>query len=278
MAILDDDFQSYAIGATMPFGSWIWNGLSAPQIVSEPGGTGIPGTDRSLRIFQATAEFVPLSYLASFTQWVAMRVNDSTGAQSILSFANGPNALSQTFEILQLQIEPDSTLTATCPSSGQILANSGDLLFRFHTWNFFQINVQLSDVLVAGVAKVNIQCTVALNGTIVMTFNVTTSMGAAGLKNATSEVNRFQLLGGSYGAYTLDTLTAIGTYPHAGTPDAIAYQAPIEVDLLLNSGVIDAYQSAVEVDVLPDSAQVKIYQMVVEVDILALQRWNINES
>jgi hypothetical protein len=277
MAILDDDFQGYTIGQSMPFGSWIWNGITAPTIVAEPLGTGIPGTDRALQVGLATAETVP-SYVASFSQWVAHKVSDNANPQDIFTFTNGPNLTGSSFTLLGFRIEPDSTLTATCPTSGQTLGNSGDKLTRFGTYNFFQINVTLSDVLVAGVPRVNIQCSVYVNGTPFLSFNTTTGVAVAGLTNGTAQVNRFQLIRGNYGAYTLDVLTGIPTYPHGGTPHAIAVQAVTEVDELLTSGVIDAYQAMAEVNELPDSAAINIFQCVVEVDILEASRWYIYES
>jgi hypothetical protein len=139
--------------------------------------------------------------------------------------------------------------------------------------------VSLSDVLVAGVLKVHIVCEVVLNGIVIISFNTTTGLAVANLTNATAEVNQFQLFDGNHGAYTLDVLTAANTYPHAGTPKAIAFQAAIEVDVLPDSAKLRAIQSVVEIDVLPDSAKLKVYQMVIEVDVLVLtNRWYISES
>jgi hypothetical protein len=270
MAILDDDFQGYAIGTSLPFGSWIGSGF-ADSIVSEPGGTGIPGTDRAFNLFLGQAEYVNASYLSSFSQFISVKLGDSQNTQTTLGFANGPNGSGHTFTLLSLRIEPDSTITAVCTASGEILANSGDLWFRFGTYNFFQVNVILSDVLVSGVLNVNIECHVALNGVEVLSFNTTVNMAVSSLTNGTAEVNRFDLLGGTYGAYMLDTLQPIVTYPHGGTPDAQAFQAVVEVDELLDSGVLDAYQAVVEVDVLPDTAELIVYQMVIEVDVLQKQ-------
>jgi hypothetical protein len=277
-AYLDDDFQSYAIGATLPLGSWIASGaFFTPSIQSQPEGTGIPGTDRSLGVFLATAEYVHGSYLASFTEYVALYLGSSTNAQGSIAFSNGAT-FGAAAGILTIQIEPDSSISLVCPSTNEILANSCDALFRFYTWNFFQINVVLTDVLVAGVAKVHIFCEVALNGNQVVACDVTTNVNAGGLTGATSAVNRFQLPGGTYGAFTLDTLAALPDYPHAGTPNAVVKQAVIEVDEVLDSGKIDVFQAVTEVDVLPDSAKVKIFQMVIEVDLLQSGRWNIYES
>jgi len=279
MAYLDDDFQGYSIGTNLPFGSWTGSGFLA-QIVSEANGTGIPGTDRTLSLFLASANYdrTTASCLASFSEFFATKLGASTSSQQLVSFINGPNGSGHSFTLLQIRIEIDGTVTALDPTSGEILGNSCDKLYRFYTYNFFQVNVTFSDVTIAGVLRVHIKCDIVMNGETVISFDSDTATGALQLANSTSEVNIFQLNSGAFGAFTLDVLTAINTYPHAGTPNLRAYQAPVEVDELLDSGVLDAIQAVTEVDVLPDSAVLVALQMVVEVDILETTRWYISES
>jgi hypothetical protein len=270
MAFLDDDFQGYSIGTNLPFGSFTGSAFLA-QIVSEPTGTGITGTDRSLQVFLGTAEYVG-SYHSSFTQFIAFNIGDFDGAQPFIAFTNGPNLSAQSFTLVQLRVEGDSTLTAECAASGEIIANSGDKFMKFYTWNFLQINVTLSDVLVAGVLMVHVDIEVALNGESILTGSKTTVVAVSQLDGSTSQVKRFQLLDGRYGAFTLDTLQAIVSYPHAGTPNAIVYQAVVEVDEVIDSGKLDIYQAVVEVDVLPDNAKLRVFQMVVEADTVRSAR------
>lgn len=267
MAYLDDDFQGYSIGANVPFGSWILDpGAFLAQIVA--GGSGIPTTDRSLAVQLGRIAYVHGSYLSSFTEFCDLLLGANLNSSQVpFEFSNGPNGGGITSTLLQIRIETDGTISAVCPQSGELLANSNDAVLRFYTFNFFQINVTLSDVAVAGVNHVNIAGEVAIDGVSVLTFNATTAVLSSGLTNGTAEVNRFQLSGGQYGAFTLDTLQAIVSYPHAGSPSLIAYQAPIEVDQLLDSGVLDVFQSVLEVDELPDSANVRVIQAVLEVDL-----------
>lgn len=271
MAFLDDDFQGYSIGTNLPFGSFTGAAFLA-QIVSIPEGTGIPGTDRGLEVFLGTAEYVKPSYIASFTQFIALRLTDSANAQPFIGFTNGPNGLAQSFTLLQLRIEPDGTLTANCADSGQVIGNSGDKLVPFYSWNFLQINVTFSDVLDSGILRVRIDLEIACNGVSILAAGLTTTVAVAGLTNGTAEVNRFQLILGRYGAFTLDTLQPIITYPHAGTPSAIVFQALGEVDEIIDSGKLDIYQAIGEVDVLPDSAKLRVFQMVAEVDTIRSAR------
>ncbi len=270
-AYLDDDFQGYSIGTSVPFGSWTGSG-SFVQIFSEPGGTGIPGTDRAFGIFLATAAYdrglLAGAFLKTFSEFFSSKLSDSQNPQQLVSFVNGPNGLGQRFSLFQVRVEPDGTVTALCPVSGEILGNSVDQLYRFYTYNFLQINVTFSDVVVGGTAKVHILCAIALNGIQVISFSTTVNVAVAQLVNATAEANVFQLNSGSFGAYTLDVLQPIVTYPHPGSPKAIAYQSVVEVDQLLDSGVLKAHQAVTEVDILPDTATLTVFQMVIEVDVL----------
>jgi hypothetical protein len=282
MAYLDDDFQGYSIGTSLPFGSWTGGGFLS-SIVAEAIGTGIPGTDRSLALGLATAIYNRGTgggaFLTSFTQWFAHRPSFDTSTHAVVTFVNGPNGGGQSFSLLDIRINPDSTLSVFCTDSNQLLAYSYDALESFEQWHFFQVNITLSDVMVSGVNKVNIQCEIALDGVSIISFNTTTSISSSGLANGTAEVNQFQLNNGHYGAYTLDTLQAINTYPHGGAPNAVVFQAVVEIDELPDDSEITVLQAVVEVDELPDSTQLQVFQAVVEVDILVItNRWYISES
>lgn len=270
MAILDDDFQGYSIGANVPFGSWIQDpGSFTSQIQA---GHAPSGMDRSLKLFgNVGVDPLVTGYLTSFSEFVAI---DKEQGGAVLAFANGPNGTGHTFTLLQVRIETDGTLSALGPS-GEVLGNSRDAWFQFYRPNFLQINVLLSDVTVLGVKYVNIDCEIALNGVSVISFNVTTSEPVANLTNATSEINRFQFTTDSafYSAFTLDTLQPIVSYPHPGTPKMIATQAAIEANVLPDSAKLVVIQAPIEVDRLPDSAKIIIFQTVIEVDVLrAAQR------
>lgn len=276
MPYLDDDFQGYTVGTVLPFGSFIGSG-NTKAIEAFTGGTGVAGTDRCFHLDLGLAEYVR-GYLTTFTQYIALYYETTITQQLFYSVTNGPNGFGQSFTLLQLRIESDGTLTAVCPVTSEILGNSGDFFFDFYTWNFFQVNVTFSDVTVLGIDYVHIHCDVVLNGQTILSFNVTTGATIAALDGATSQVNHFQLLGGRYGAFTLDTLQAVPSYPHAGSPEAMVHQSVVEADALVDSGELEAIQSGVEVDVLPDSAELVAIQMVVEVDVLVADRWYISES
>jgi hypothetical protein len=277
MAYLDDDFQGYAIGATLPLGSFTGSGF-IDGIVADADGTGIPGTDRALQLFLGGAEYVrgtgPGDYLKSFTQWCAHRSAYSSNTSILFSFVNATHG-----SLLEVRKQTDSTIAVYCGVTGQLLGFSYDALAPHVKWHFYQINVTFSDVMVSGVNKVNIECEIALNGTSIISFNTTTTVSSSGLANGTAEINQVQLNNGHYGAYTLDTLQAINTYPHGGAPNAVVFQAVVEIDELPDDSEITVLQAVVEVDELPDSTQLQVFQAVVEVDILVItNRWYISES
>jgi hypothetical protein len=268
---LDDDFQSYAIGSNLPFGSFTGTG----SIVA--GGNIIPATDRSFSVHLATYNR-GIFYVNSFSQYIALKLDASPNRQPFMNYDNGPNGSGNSFTLLQFHVEPDSTITVQCPVSGQTLANSGDGWFKFFSWNFLQINITLSDVLVAGVLKLNIQCDIGLNGVSIISFNTTTTASVANFANATSEVNSVRMQDGLFGAFTWDVLSALIAYPHVGTPSAIVKQGAIELDILPNTANIDVYQGAIELDILPNTAQLRVIQAVIEMDRFIREPWYVTES
>lgn len=272
MAYLDDDFQGYSIGSHLPFGSWTGSGA---EIVADAIGTGIPGTDRSLLVFPGFADYDrglgAGAFLTSFSLFCAYRRDYDSTFHPIVTCINGPNGSGNSFSLLEIRGEQDGTLSAYCPQTGELLANSLDALLAFYNNNFLQINVTFSDVLVSGVNHLHIDCEVALNGVSVFSCSVTTTQLVSGFVNGTSEANKFRLNFGTYGAFTLDTLQAIVSYPHAGSPKAIVYQAAVEVDELPDDALLQVYQGVVEVDELPDSTKLRVHQAVIEVDVLQIR-------
>lgn len=249
MAIYDDDFQGYSLGSGAPFGGWLLEGAITNVIVA---GNCPTGMSKSYRLNGSVVldPTVP-GYITSFTTFVAL-FKQQRG--TVLNFNNGPNLTGHIFQILSVRIETDSTVSVIGPLT-EVLANSKDRWFDYNAVNFMQVNVTLTDVMVSGVDHIHIACKIALNGVIVIDFAVTTGAAVTDLANGTSQVNRFELQAAEcyYSAYTLDTLQAIVSYPHAGTPSGLVYQA------------------VVEVDELPDTTKLQIHQAVIEVDCLTKQ-------
>ena len=239
MALLDDNLQGYAVGTKAPFGPFILDPAAAvAEIVA---GNGPTGTDHALQLQGAVSVDPAITgFQSSFSEFIAVR---KTGDGEILAFSNGPNGSGHIFTLMQIRVEFDSTITALCPVSGQVLGNSGDAWFDFHAVNVLQINLTLTDVVVAGVAIVHIKGEIALNGASVISFDKDTAVPIAQLANATSEVNRFQLStnGAFYSAFTLDTLQPIVSYPH---PDALKAQRDRERDAAESADVYERWQES----------------------------------
>lgn len=279
MALFDDDFQGYTIGTVFPQGGWV-NDPTAFTREIKAGPSTVAGTDRYLEIFLGglAPDYTTIGYHSSFSLYTSLKLlSELPFGGSSFGFTNGPNAGGFSFTLFTIKVENDSTITVYA-GGGQVLGNSGDRLFNFYAWNFLQIDCQLTDVTVLGVDYVHINLQLYLNGVQAISFSTTTNIAVAGLKNATSEVNHFTLLGGHWGAYTLDTYAGGLTYPHPGSPDAVIYQAPIEVDELPDDAELTVTQAAIEVDELPDTAELTITQAVIEVDLRERNRWYISES
>lgn len=270
MAFYDEDFQSYAIGSFLPLGNFTPFGLGV--IVAG----GPSGTDRSLSLINIAQYDRGSGYLASFSEFVA--VNKTSGGV-ILQFLNGPNGGGATFNLVEVGIENDSTVTATCPTDNLVLGNSLDELFVFNSWNFFQVNITLTDALNSGVLCVNIAGEIALNGRSILTFNKLTNVAVSQLTNGTSEVNKFNLATNSclYDAYTLDSLQPIVSYPHPGTPSALVLQGVIELGEEPDDANVQVFQGATELALLPDSAKIIDYQGVIEL-LITRGKTYISES
>lgn len=239
MAILDDNFQSYVVSTQAPFGPFIVDPTAAVAEIAA--GYGPASTDRALHL-QGTVTVDPAitGFQKSFSEFVAIR---KTSDGEILAFSNGPNGSGHTFTLMQISVEFDSTITALCPVSGQILGNSHDAWFDFHAINTLQVNVTFSDVVVAGVAIVHIKGEIALNGASVIRFDKDTGFTVAQLTNGTSEVNRFQLStnGAVYSAFTLDTLQPIVSFSH---PDPLTAQRDRDRDAAESADVYESWQDS----------------------------------
>lgn len=258
----DDDFQGYSVGDTVPFGDWILDtGAFTKSIVS---GFAPTGMTQSLQLIGTVALNPTLTgYINQFSEFCAVR---KTSGGDLFSFSNGPNSFGHTFNLLRFTVESDGTVSAYIGTT--LLKNSYDGLFEFFAVNFFQLNVEFSDALVAGLIYVRIQCQVALNGTKILDFDITTNVQVVQLANGTSEVNHFQLTtnGANYAAFTLQNLTALVSYPHPGSPNGLVFQAVTEVDELPSNTKIRVHQAVTEVDELPSTAKIRIFQAVTEVD------------
>lgn len=272
MAIYDDDFQSYSIGANVPFGSWkLFPSAFTAQI--QAGGSGVPGTDRNLGIFLGSVILDPAvaGYQTSFTQFLAFKLSPGfTNGLQIMAFGNGPIG-GPSFTLLEIRVEVDSTITIVDSTGAAILANSGDKWLQPNIWHFLQVNVTVSDILVGSTKFVQAAFELGLNGTSIISFTKTLTTVATALFTGTSAINQFILSGGNYGAYTLQGLVGVPTYPHGGSPKARINQAAAEVNELPSSGKVRVIQAAAEIDELPSTTKLRVFQMVIETDLLQKQ-------
>lgn len=272
MAYLDDDFQGYAIGASAPFGSWLVSpgSFALPGIVA--GGSIIPGTDRHLDSGLGGLVYNGAGYLSSFSIYAGLFLAGQPAfSQTSFVCANGPNLGGFTFNIFSLAVEADSTITMR-DGLNVLLGNSKDQFFPFFQWNFIQVSVTLSKITVSGVDYVHIFANVFVNGQLALNVDKTTGIDVSNLANpGFAQVNQFTIGGGQFAAYTLDTYSAAVNYPHPGSPKALAYQGPIEINILPSNGKLRVHQAPIEIDILPSTTKLRVFQCVIEVDITEAQ-------
>ncbi len=263
MAIFEDDFEGQSVGQQLPFGSW--SGFGGIVTTGGP----YPSNPNTLLIAPGQAEYTdvatfPYKPLVYFLPWKQLM-----GTGSYYRCLNGPNAFLNTFEIMQLKVETDGTVSAIL-LGGTNTFNSYDSLCKFNTFNFFQVNIELADWLDGAIERAQVKCHVALNGKEIISTTYNSPIAASQFVNGTTEVNRFALKSSRalYDNFTLDNLQPIITFPHPGSPKAINASQIIEIPREPDSANVDFYNSVVELGREPDSAKIIFYQGVIELLLL----------
>lgn len=275
MAFFEDDFETYTVGDSFPFGSWQSYGSPVSgSIIAD-------GFGKAFRINTGFAEWNSVTtYRNSFSIWMGVKTN--IGDNQLIELTNGPNIFGNSFGVFSLKIEPDGTVTASVPG-GQVIKNSHDFVASFSTWNFFQINLTLSDWDDSGTMRMQIDCSVGLNGQEIINHTLQSTVPVALMTNGTAEVNRFALIG-SRGAtidnFTIDSHASIPTFPHIGTPVARIPSGIIEIANLPDSAKILTKSGIIEIAKLPSSAKVIVYAGIIELLLLkqvSLGLWKVRE-
>jgi hypothetical protein len=272
MAIYDDDFESYALGAGIPFGSWTGSGFTNIIRAGGPQGTG------QYFDFWGQALFTNGTYYSSFTIWLGFRFTESTLFHSValIDCQNGLGGANFTPSLVTVVNEADSTISVY--ANNQLVGNSGNPI-EFDAWHFLQLNVTLSGIVVLGVSNVDVAVKLAVDGHKIIDTHLTTSISVASLQNGIASCNRFFLLGpAAFDNFTLDVLAAMPSYPHPGTPLARVTQGALELGQLPDSAQVLVTQGTIELGQLPNSAQVLVTQGVIELILATKPRWYISES
>lgn len=241
MILYDNDFQSYSIGDTQPFGLLVKGNVlnsdiipAVPPLFTDTQGVSIPSLARSL-IFPFSDPPDPLTttFYPDGTVTFAINLTNSTPDQqgTLLNFVSTGTvgAGSWFVSICQVRMLSDGTIAITTENNLNYFGVS-DFSCLCNQWYWFQIDVTFS--LVTGFIHYNIN--IAVNGVDILTkTNVNTGI-------ANGDVNGYPLWDavafGGVGQGTIlgrvtiyDSRQPKNTYAHVDSPTARLNQGVIEL-------------------------------------------------
>lgn len=227
MPIYQDDFQSYSLGQTAPWGS-LTEPTGTGSIISTATPDGLVGPYGQTQYlgFGGTLEYndsVPRTSGSIFFAAMFPSAQGFYSGANLLVFHTGNP--STTFPSVGFRINIDGTITPTDRNGNPLGVFSGvnttsDLRLRLDTWHFFQFNVSFANV--AG--NCSVTYTVAVDG---QTFISDTQI--SGTYPTTPWV--LTLIQGTLNLsdLTIDTLQAVNTLPTPGSPIARVTNQVIEL-------------------------------------------------
>lgn len=244
MAVLiDDDFQSYTVGANPPFGPYASGGSLAAigvnpvTIVNTPVGVfgdvksaNVPAV-RSLQFPSASVQNTAPFY-QQFSVFQAYQIGSANGTSengTIFGFGNHNEPFYQS-ALATLKILADGTLAFTDETGTTFFAIS-DFSLLIGQWYFFRVDISFG---VLGNGHFSYTCTWYVDGIARLSItNIDTQIPSSGF-SPFFYVNAI-ILGGAGGGSNIgrttvyDTIQAAGFYPHPGSPVAKVTQGVIEL-------------------------------------------------
>jgi|ERR1019366_1937291 hypothetical protein len=240
--LIDDDFQSYSVGAIAPFGPYASGGsleargVVAANIVNTP--VGVFGDVQSLNLpavvcLQFPSATVPNTtpFYQQFSVYQAFNIDSANGVSEngvVMGFGNY-NQPSSGSSLATLKILGDGTLALTNENQLFVYGVS-DFSLLVAQWYFFRIDISFSTL---GNGNVGYTCTWYVDGIARLSAtNVDTFIAASGFAHL--YVNAIFLGGAGLGTFigrttVYDTIQAAGFYPHPGSPVAKVTQGVIEL-------------------------------------------------
>jgi hypothetical protein len=240
--LIDDDFQTYSVGANAPFGPYASGGslagigVVAAVVVNTP--VGVFGDVKSVKTpavqclqFPSASVQNTAPYYQQFSVYQAFQIGSANGTSEngvVLSFQN----LNQPFSgaaLATLKIFGDGTLAFTTENELYCYAVS-DFSLLIGQWYFFRIDISFS---VLGSGNFGYTCTWYVDGIAQLSVtNNDTGIASAGFPY--SYVNAIVMGGAGGGGYigrttVYSTIQAAGFYPHPGSPVARVTQGVIEL-------------------------------------------------
>lgn len=295
MSYTDDNFESYSVGATLPFGTWTAT-FGNPTLVSiVSGGTeqAASGSTKAVqlvggRMCRELDSSTHEAYDSSVTIYGAFFPTQAKLIQGepldLVFVENGPDRTFGTYtNLCGLRIENDSTISAyhgDLSFSPLFVGNSGDHLVKLQSWNFLQFSVNLgifTDPL-SHIDFLQISVKVWLNGELVIDkssvitpLQISLMRGPLPLPNTVAKWTQVEFHSSLmlWDNITIDSgSTSAAGYIHIGSPVDKVYQGAAEIPIEPDSAKISVFQGVTEISELPNSTKLTIFQGVVELILL----------
>ena len=275
--ILDDNFDSYTLGITAPFGPWTGTGLiiqpGTPPSAAPPG--------KACAVGQV---FAPVTTVASGVLSWSMAMGDTNLNGVPVAFLQNSDFIHSPFSLLKVTLDSDYSMSLLTDAGFFMDLDTGKaansllvkgVSIQYDEWHFFQLKFVFSTMVVLGVNVIYVTATFFIDGIQVTHAYGSTGhfWGTGGVWTGGANINQISFenptISAPYGSnidnVTLDDDISTG-YPHPAVPplpNARVSQAVVEVEYLQNP-FARVSQAAVEVGYLqlPFS---RISQIVVEV-------------
>ncbi len=224
MPILYDDFQSYAIGFTGPWGALTQNpGSTVARIADTPvydGTQGAYGKTKYLTCSLGGGYFADGTNRADGSVFFSLRRRPGAVAFEgrFLQFGNTstPSSPLTGHPMFALDMNSDGTFSPYSGSGGPVGVPSNFSFFE-DQWTFFQTNVTFSDVAGA----LHVVWDVGIDG-LSVTNGAITYGSVAGMPIPSAIWNQLVIqigqMSGDFGELTIDTVQSMPTFPNPGSP------------------------------------------------------------
>ncbi len=240
--IIDDDFQSYTVGAVPPYGTLLRNTITGgfnttidntvPGPFSDTQNVAM-GPSKGL-LWPVNNTFTPP--IPEYTEFTIISYNyilpvsNNEQGELFFFFSLQPNFFGK--QVLAIGVYSDGTIGIETPfgGSGQIPVKISDFSLLTGQSYKFQVNISFSDV--GGDVWANVE--IAVNDISILSWFGSTTFATTDLP--ATYINALGFMGNSGGSQlgrltVYDTIQPIGTVPHPGTPEARVSQAVIELIL-----------------------------------------------
>lgn len=265
--VFQDDFVSYSVGQSLPFGSWTGGGAIVP--FGCPG----PGALQSLRV-DTTAQFNHI--VQKMTLYFSLAISDTDFQGAIVALHNHDPLTPLGIPLAGLALERDFSVTLTGPNgnfldSMGVVANSMIQKKQFVQPNGCHFVKMELDFTNPGTA-INVTATVQIDQTDFCNGQQDTGVLPASTFLGIRAVNIHQWVAAKFGGIFIDNVTLYddvgGPIPNPAVPplpNIRATQFSVEPLLQPSDENVRATQMVVEPLIQPANGNIRVTQMVLEI-------------